>query len=94
MIDAKRLAKLLHDNRCHSQPWSTCTDHVKVWMPYAKRVLAADDPVAELHSVVCDAEIDTTFVVKGGCPERDRHIAWLRDRDFLEQGDGLFEVSA
>lgn len=69
------LARALHDQRCYSLLPSCYPGHVALWKAHARTVLDAADPIGALHSIVCDAEIDT--YISAGCPERDRHVSFL-----------------
>lgn len=74
---------LLHDAVCRSE---VCTErpksraeHAQTQQDAARKVVAATTPAERagvVHDRVCPAQVDSaTFL--GGCPERDRHVAWI-----------------
>ncbi len=69
---------VLHDAVCQSScQGNSRVEHARLQENAAKRISRTPTVTrqAELvHAVICDAELDSTF---SGCPEHDRHMAWI-----------------
>jgi hypothetical protein len=73
----------LHDAVCVGVRAGYCppgdSDHARRTQTDTARRALTGDQVAVVHDAVCPAHLDrATF--PGGCPEREQHEAWLRER--------------
>lgn len=78
------LRAVLHDAVCVGVRAGYCdpgdSDHARrTQTATARSALRSATPAAVVHDAVCPAELDR-ITFPGGCPERDRHVAWISGR--------------